>query len=183
MVFAMQPRGHPSSIAWLWRLRGFHYWVPWDYSNQKQFLADYHSQGTAKMADDITPPVFLRKKPIYLPRSFDLRSRLLVRDTSRGLQSCSRGIAAGGHNLCILLLPCFSLPVSSRKKFTPLFGVPIFKLSPGDTIWSSSGGQWGSGLWVPQNCKQQRKSSSVTTTPWEQQEAREPGAQSFCEKG
>lgn len=40
-----------AMIAWLWRSggRGLCYRVPWGYNNQRQFLANYHSQDTTQI--------------------------------------------------------------------------------------------------------------------------------------
>lgn len=61
-------------------------------------------------------PAFLWKKPICLSKSFGLRSRLLVWHTTRRLWRCFQGKEAGRHNICALLMPCSSLPVSPSKK-------------------------------------------------------------------
>lgn len=56
-----------SLYHWALEARGaLHPWVPWDCSSRREFLAKYHSQGTPQKADQKTPSVFPRKRPICL---------------------------------------------------------------------------------------------------------------------
>lgn len=76
-------------------------------------LPGYHTDNRLKH----TPS--LRKRPISLAGRFRLRGRLLVWQAERGLWNYSKGMEAGGYNVCALPLLLSNLPVSCIKELTP----------------------------------------------------------------
>lgn len=106
-----------------------------------------------------TPSIFLRKRPIFLSRSFGLMNRRLVWHTYRGLQRWSQGMEAGGCNLCILPGPYSSTLVSSIKELIPLFGALIFAAAARGHLYIAWL-RWLAGLYVQisQDCEQRKNS-------------------------
>ena len=92
---------------------------------KRQFLAGYHPQGTGQTADWNTPQSFQERALFACPGALawgaGICSGTLLGAYGSVLRE-QRPTEAGGCNLCILSLPCSSLPVSPRT----LAGAPIF---------------------------------------------------------
>lgn len=105
---------------------------------ERELLDSYSPWGTAQITDGYTPSIFLWRRPICLPKSFSLRSRLLFWYLTRGLWRCSQRMENGECHVCAESLPCTRSPMCPRwscyTHLTPLVlwlhpGVPLSHLT------------------------------------------------------
>ena len=99
---------------------------------ERQFLAGYHSQGTAKTADWNTTQVFLWKRPIYLAWSFSLKKRLQVSTYLKAKEGVPRK-QTRRHYSCAFPWPQYNLMTLTTKEtqFFKLFSRGYIQI-----IWS-----------------------------------------------
>lgn len=100
----------------------FHSLVPRNYNNRRD--SSWQAAHPEHTADCHTSPVLLAYLPICLCWSFGPSGRLHVWHTQGPMEVLS-GNTAGGHHLCALPLPHFSL-LSPRKKLIHWSGAWIF---------------------------------------------------------
>lgn len=107
-----------SLIAWLWWPRKPVFLDSKVLYNWTQFLAEYHTQSSAHIAEWNTPLIFLRKWPICLSKKFALSGNFWSSTHLGAYRHTFRKTEAIGYNLCIL--PCSSVLISLRKKLYTL---------------------------------------------------------------
>ena len=115
-------------------------------------------------SDQNERPVFLRKRPTYLPWSFGLRGRLPAQSTASRLEGPGVGLYEDSYtgSLCALPLPCCTqLPGVSPKGTYLLVQQPKFWAWHQRTLphCLGAGGQWGLCLWVQGDFNQGERSS------------------------
>ena len=128
-------------------------------------------------------PDFLWKWPIYLSRSFCLRSMLPVWLTSWGQRWFSQQAEASGHNCSPSPFLAPAPRRLSERTLQPCLAPWMLLLLPGNMCRPpGSGGQQDLRLWVAQDGNPRRRRFSWLPPAWHGKQSLEPELQSFCER-
>lgn len=131
---------------------------------ERQFLADYHPQGTTQAAESKTLPVFLTKSPISLSRSLAWGASIWLDKEGKSLRRWFQVMDTSECNLCVSIC-LLQLNGIFQKGAYILASCPDFCSNFGRDTSISPGSCGLSGLcsWVPQGYIQWRKSSQIAT--------------------